>query len=132
MLYNQTLLFPNKLDADETYVLAVLIDQMGLDEDTVANTDIMKDPQGNLDYDLEGRDKSVISWKITGNLGGEAYFDLSRGPLNEGALFAERQGYHLPSAPIQQWAGGSPFVNGLSAPGVGFFTSKFNLRIPNG
>lgn len=44
----------------------------------------MKAPRGVLDYSLSGHEKSDISWKITGNLGGEDYQDRTRGPLNEG------------------------------------------------
>ncbi|PYH31773.1 glycoside hydrolase family 35 protein [Aspergillus neoniger CBS 115656] len=100
-----------------------------------ANGEFMKDPRGILDYTLHGRDdKSAISWKITGNFGGEHYADLTRGPLNEGAFFAERKGYHLPGAPVETWTKRSPF-DGLpedEAPGVGFFATTFDLNVPDG
>ena len=54
---------------------------------------------GILDYSLAGRDQSAITWKLTGNLGGEEYVDKVRGPLNEGGLFAERQGFTQPYPP---------------------------------
>jgi beta-galactosidase len=132
MFYNQTLLFPMELQRGKPYVLTVLIDHMGLDENFPANVQIMKDPRGILDYDLKGRDKSAISWKVTGNLGGEQYYDLSRGPLNEGAMYGERQGYHLPGAPVSQWHKKSPISDGISGVGVGFFTTSFDLQIPAG
>lgn len=85
MFYNQTLPFPKELlQPGLPYVVNVLIDHMGLDENFPANVQIMKDPRGILDYDLQGRAKSAISWKMTGNFGGEQYADISRGPLNEG------------------------------------------------
>lgn len=129
--YSQTLDFPEKLQAGMPYVLTVLIDHMCLDENFAANVVTMKDPRGILDYSLSGHEnnKSAISWKMTGNLGGEQYRDLSRGPLNEGATFAERQGYHLPGAPITQWEKKSPLDDGLSTAGVGFFATTFDLDI---
>lgn len=131
MFYNQTLPFPDNLQTGATYILTILIDHMGLDENFLANVQIMKDPRGILDYNLNGRDKCSIAWKITGNLGGERYYDKSRGPLNEGAIFAERQGYHLPSAPIDQWVEKYP-LDELQSLGVGFFATSFDLAIPAG
>ncbi|KAJ5811527.1 hypothetical protein N7474_007828 [Penicillium riverlandense] len=68
----------------QTYVITVLIDQMGFEENGSAGTSDMKTPRGILDYSLSGHNKSDISWKLTGNLGGEDYQDHTRGPLNEG------------------------------------------------
>ncbi|KAL7652749.1 hypothetical protein ACMYSQ_010009 [Aspergillus niger] len=132
---NQTITFPSPLAPGTTYTLTILVDHLGNDENFPANGEFMKDPRGILDYTLHSRDdKSAISWKMTGNFGGESYADLSRGPLNEGALFAERKGYHLPGAPTEQWTKRSPF-DGLpedERPGVGFFATKFDLQIPDG
>ncbi|PYI11671.1 beta-galactosidase [Aspergillus sclerotiicarbonarius CBS 121057] len=132
MFHNQTLPLPT-LHPGETYILTILIDHMGNDENFPANGAIMKDPRGVLDYTLHGRDKEAISWKMTGNLGGETYRDHSRGPLNEGALYAERQGYHLPGAPVEQWKSStSPTNKVISSPGVGFYATEFELGLPEG
>ncbi|GKZ29849.1 hypothetical protein AbraIFM66950_006710 [Aspergillus brasiliensis] len=132
---NQTITFPSSFTPGTTYTLTILIDHLGNDENFPANGEFMKDPRGIIDYTLHGRDdKSAISWKMTGNFGGEHYADLTRGPLNEGAFFAERKGYHLPGAPMEEWSERSPFV-GLpedARPGVGFFATKFDLAIPDG
>lgn len=130
MFYNQTLALKD-LKAGETYVLSVLIDHMGNDENFPANVYTMRDPRGIIDYTLHGREKETISWKITGNLGGEQYQDHSRGPLNEGGIYAERQGYHLPGAPVQQWETRSPFSD-IAPLGVGFYATSFDLRMPLG
>ena len=37
-----------------------------------------------------------IEWRIQGNKGGEAIADTMRGPLNNGGLYGEREGWHLP------------------------------------
>ena len=55
--------------------------------------------------------------------------DLIRGPLNEGAFFAERQGYHLPDAPTSSWSKRTP-TQGLDQAGAGFFTTEFDLQTP--
>jgi hypothetical protein len=68
---------------------------MGFEENGSAGTSDMKTPRGILDYSLSGHDKSDISWKLTGNLGGEDYRDHTRGPLNEGKPTCE-----LPSSTI--------------------------------
>ncbi|RAH73282.1 glycoside hydrolase family 35 protein [Aspergillus aculeatinus CBS 121060] len=143
MFHNQTIPLEG-LQSGKPYVVTVLIDHMGHDENYPANVATMKDPRGLLDYNLESRAKTAITWKITGNLGGEQYVDHSRGPLNEGAYFAERQGYHLPGAltssantnttrrdsrlilsPVR-----APTETAISSPGLRFWATSFNLRLP--
>ena len=119
------------LEAGASYTLTVLTDNMGLEEDFTVGTDTNKNPRGILNYTLAGRDAIDITWKITGNLGGENYQDRARGPLNEGGLYAERQGYHLPEPPSQDWTTASPF-DGITAPGVGLYTTSFDLDVPAG
>jgi len=55
-----------------------------------------------------------------------------RGPLNEGGLYAERMGWHLPEPPSQGWSERSPIDDGLEEAGVGFFTTTMNLDLPMG
>jgi hypothetical protein len=132
---NNTFTLPN-LSSGKAYVITVVVDNMGLDEDWTIGTETMKNPRGILDYKLSGHDQSDVSWKIAGNLGGEDYLDLSRGPLNEGALFAERQGLHLPgalSATSFKWKDSAgPVTDGISKPGIGFFATEFKLGLPSG
>ena len=128
--YNQTLPLP-PLQSGGKYVLTIVVDNMGLDENGKVGAEEMKNPRGILRYSLSGREPEAIAWKITGNLGGEAYRDKIRGPLNEGGLFAERQGYHLPSPPSAEWAEGKP-TEGIPGAGVAFYTTSFDLDIPVG
>ncbi|KAF2266782.1 hypothetical protein CC78DRAFT_107270 [Lojkania enalia] len=131
---NKTFTLPN-MAADKTYVVTVVIDNMGLDENWTIGTETMKNPRGILDYELDSRDKSVIAWKLTGNLGGEDYRDLSRGPLNEGGMFVERQGLHLPgalTAPLDWKDSAGPVGDGMKSPGIGFFAAELELTIPSG
>lgn len=90
----------------------------------------MKDPRGILNYSMNGHSQSDISWKITGNLGGEAYIDKVRGPLNEGGLYAERQGWTQPFPPNHDWASGSPGT-GINTAGLAFYQADFMLDLPN-
>jgi hypothetical protein len=129
--YNQILSFPKPLVKSTPYVLTVLIDHMGQDEEA-PGTDAVKDPRGIISYTLSGRLASDIRWKMTGNLGGEEYVDQARGPRNEGAMFAERQGYHLPNPPTSSWKLSSPILDGLTEAGVGFYTTTFDLQVPQG
>ncbi|KAL4879548.1 glycoside hydrolase superfamily [Aspergillus karnatakaensis] len=130
MFHNQTLHLPS-LTTGSSQALTILMDHMGLDMNFPASPQIMKSPRGILDYDLSTRDKTAVSWKITGNFGGERYHDQTRGPLNEGATFPERQGYHLPNAPVSTLEQRSPFADGQSA-SVGFYATSFNLSVPVG
>ncbi|KAJ5903857.1 hypothetical protein N7504_006240 [Penicillium tannophilum] len=114
-----------------SYVLTILIDNMGQDEEA-PGTDVIKFPKGILNYELPGHNQSDVSWRVTGNLGGEQYQDLVRGPLNEGSMYAERQGYHYPKPPNADWKVSNPVKTGLASPGVGFYTTSFKLEIPDG
>ncbi|KAI0385148.1 glycoside hydrolase family 35 protein [Hypomontagnella monticulosa] len=130
--HNETILLaPYSLEAGNSYVFTLLIDHMGQDEEA-PGTDAIKAPMGIINFVLTGHVKSDITWKMTGNLGGESYHDLDRGPRNEGAMFAERQGFHQPSPPSQDWAVANPITDGVATAGVGFFTTTFELDVPAG
>lgn len=116
----------------EHYVVTVLIDTMGMETNWTPGNDEMKAPRGILDYKLSGRDKDAITWKLTGNLGGEDYADRVRGPLNEGGLSVERQGWHQPKPPSDSWESANPVADGMSGAGVGFFSTSFDLDLPTG
>lgn len=104
---------------------------MGLDENYAAGDSGLKNPRGILDFDLAGHAKSDVVWKLTGNLGGEEYLDLTRGPLNEGGMFAERQGFHLPGAPTANFTTSKP-TDGITAAGIAFYSTTFDLDFPKG
>ncbi|KAI1654864.1 glycoside hydrolase family 35 protein [Daldinia decipiens] len=130
--HNDTIsMISHSLEAGKSYVFTVLIDHMGQDEEA-PGTDAIKAPMGIINFDLDGREKSDVAWKITGNLGGESYYDLARGPRNEGGMFAERQGYHQPKPPSEDWQSSNPVTEGIRSAGVGFFTTTFSLDVPAG
>ena len=128
--YNSTYTLPN-LVAGKSYVFTILVDNNGLDENWTVGADDMKSPRGILDYFLSGRNQSAITWKITGNLGGEQYIDKVRGPLNEGGLYAERQGFTQPNPPSNNWVLSSP-ETGIDRAGVAFYSTSFSLNLPQG
>jgi hypothetical protein len=129
---NSTFSLPN-VASGSSYVLTVLIDHMGLQENGQGGSSEMKTPRGILNYSLAGRNASALTWKVTGNLHGEDYEDRTRGPLNEGGLYAERQGYHLPGAPTSNWANSTHGpMTGVTAPGVSFYSTTFDLDMPAG
>ncbi|KAG4434086.1 hypothetical protein IFR05_010446 [Cadophora sp. M221] len=121
---------PN-LKAGTKYIFTAVIDHNGLNENWYVGADDMKTPRGIMNYTLTGLSQSAITWKLTGNLNGEKYLDKARGPLNEGGLFAERQGYHLPSPPSQNWAEKSP-LTGTKTAGIAFYATSFKLDLPTG
>lgn len=129
--HNQTFTF-SPLDSNKEHIITVLIDHMGLTQNTYIGQEGVKEPRGILNYSLSGHAQGDITWKLTGNFGGEDYHDLSRGPRNEGAMFAERQGYHLPGAPLQNMTVRSPVEHGIDGTGVGFFATEFDLHVPSG
>lgn len=114
----------------KAYVFTILLDHMGLEENWVVGQDLMKTPRGILNYALSNREQSAITWKLTGNLGGENYVDHVRGPLNEGGLYVERQGWHQPEPPSKNWQTVKSLNDGISKPGVGFFVTSFELDLP--
>ena len=59
--------------------------------------------------------------------------DRVRGVLNEGGLYGEREGWHLPSFPISNWIPRA-LSDGLPGgkAGVGFFVTTFALDVPSG
>ncbi|GAB7365088.1 hypothetical protein MBLNU230_g6179t1 [Neophaeotheca triangularis] len=126
-VYNVT----SALNRGERYVITVLIDHMGIETNWTPGYDMMKTPRGIIHYALNSHEQEDIAWRLTGNLGGEDYRDQTRGPLNEGSMFAERQGYHLPSPPSSDWESRSP-LDGIDSAGVGFFTTDFDLDMPAG
>lgn len=61
-----------------------------------------------------------------------SYPDKYRGLFNEGGLFGERKGWHLPGFDTSSWSS-RDLSSGLpdSIAGVGFFVTTFDLNIPS-
>ncbi|KAG5637346.1 hypothetical protein H0H81_004903 [Sphagnurus paluster] len=93
----------------------------------------LQQPRGVQGYYLVGRPANAqfTKWKLGGNFGGESFPDKTRKILNEGGLYAERKGWHLPNFDDSAWETRTPF-QGISKPGVGFFRTTFTLNLPKG
>ncbi|KAF2199152.1 hypothetical protein GQ43DRAFT_433640 [Delitschia confertaspora ATCC 74209] len=120
-----------QLERGKQYVIIILIDHMGQDE-SAPGTEGYKYPRGILDFALTSHSATDIKWKLTGNYGGEDYVDEARGPRNEGGIWAERMGWHLPGAPSGNWTSRNPVTEGMERVGVGFFAVRFKLDVEEG
>ena len=76
-----------------------------------------------------------IEWRIQGNKGGEDIADKVRGPMNNGGLYGEREGWHLPVAGGVRagsgWTSAKPDA-APPAPGTYWQRTSFKLDLPKG
>lgn len=116
---------------EENNVLTILTDYTGHDEDNVKPKGA-QNPRGILGAVLQGGEGNFSSWKIQGNAGGEKNIDPTRGPMNEGGLYAERMGWHLPGfQPDDSWDTQTP-DDGVPGASGRFYITNFTLDIDNG
>ncbi|KAF2092623.1 hypothetical protein NA57DRAFT_69687 [Rhizodiscina lignyota] len=111
-------------------VLTVVTDYHGHDETSTGPAGA-ENPRGILGAWLYDGNTTLnfTSWKIQGQAGGDqAYIDPMRGPLNEGGLYGERLGWHLPGFDASKWRSGSP-VDGVSGAGVNWYIADVSLDI---
>ncbi|KAF8159357.1 glycoside hydrolase family 35 protein [Crassisporium funariophilum] len=118
-----------RIGSDNVFV--ILQDHMGIVE---TSTNGGKEPRGIRGFSITGGNTTFSSWKLQGNQGGAASTpDTFRGYLNEGGLYAERIGAHLPGFPDSTWSTGTPLTGGgVKGAGVNFYRTTFNLSIPDG
>ncbi|KAF7335702.1 Glycoside hydrolase family 35 protein [Mycena venus] len=112
-------------------VITIVQDNMGLNETDGDNADTSKNPRGVRGFALDNGNFS--DWKVQGKVGGyTAYPDKTRGVFNEGGLFGERKGWHLPGFDTSEWET-RDLSDGLpgGGAGVGFFVTTFELNIDN-
>ncbi|KAF9220869.1 glycoside hydrolase family 35 protein [Gyrodon lividus] len=122
---------PGSLSYNQDNVITILQDNMGLNESGSA-IDEEKSPRGVRGFMLDTGDFG--EWKVQGKIGGYTnYPDKARGVLNEGGLYGERVGWHLPGYDTSSWVS-RDLSEGLpdAAAGVGFFVTTFDLNIPEG
>ncbi|KAI0128537.1 family 35 glycosyl hydrolase [Xylariales sp. AK1849] len=130
---NATLSLPTSALKPNNNVITVVVDYHGHDETSTAKG--VENPRGILGaYLLPGSSNSTgfNLWKIQGNAGGDANIDPVRGPMNEGGLYGERLGWHLPgfnTSPRSFKLGDSTPFEGLDTSGIHFYTTDFNLDI---
>ncbi|KAF9039430.1 glycoside hydrolase family 35 protein [Hymenopellis radicata] len=125
---DQVFTFPEGALVDGDNVITIVQDNMGMNEHDW-HTDNIKSPRGVRGFKLNNG--TFSDWKVQGKVGGyKAYPDKVRGVLNEGGLFGERAGWHLPAFDTSSWAS-RELSDGLvdSKAGVGFFVTTFDLNI---
>ncbi|KAI0747487.1 glycoside hydrolase superfamily [Fomes fomentarius] len=122
--------FPNgSVIPAQDNVITVLQDHMGNDEGQN-----QKSNRGIRGFELIGGVGKFSTWKVQGKRGGYQNFpDRVRGVLNEGGLFGEREGWHLPGFDTSNWTARA-LSEGLPTgkAGVGFFVTTFALDVPEG
>ncbi|KAK7031085.1 hypothetical protein VNI00_013689 [Paramarasmius palmivorus] len=122
-----------QLKGDGENVLTVIHDSTGMNQDYNVN-DEHKTPRGIRGYKLLSEDGTLdfTEWKVAGNIGGENAPDKVRGPYNEGGLWFERVGAHLPgyTASSPTWQSCNP-LEGRDTPGVTALRTTFNLSLPS-
>ncbi|WEF35451.1 beta galactosidase jelly roll domain-containing protein [Pseudoduganella chitinolytica] len=116
------------------HVIAVMVRNNSHNWDLMAD-DAHREARGLIAASLTskgGRRFAVpIAWRLQGNLGGEAIADPVRGPMNNGGLHGERQGWHLPGAPADGWRTSAPTA-APPAPGTYWLRTSFALDLPRG
>ncbi len=118
---------PAASQGDGPHVLAVLVRSMSHQEDGGAN-DAFKAALGLTAVTFAGA-APAVTWRIQGTLGGESGGDRVRGPLNNGGLYGERSGWHLPGYPDHRWAD-VPLPYADPRPGVAWYRTTLRLRVP--
>jgi beta-galactosidase GanA len=120
------------------HVISVMVRNNSHNWDLMAD-DYHREARGLIAASLTSRGGSrfavPIQWRIQGNKGGEAIADLVRGPMNNGGLYGEREGWYLPQGKGANagtgWAvaktGDAP-----PAPGTYWLRTTFNLDLPKG
>ncbi|ETW78704.1 glycoside hydrolase family 35 protein [Heterobasidion irregulare TC 32-1] len=112
-------------------VVVVIQDHTGIIEAYINGG---KEPRGIRGYSITGGNTTFTTWKLQGNQGGAAHApDAVRGYLNEGGLYAERIGAHLPGFDDSKWASGTPLSGGgVHDAGVNFYRTTFSFDVPQG
>ncbi|WP_241911148.1 beta-galactosidase [Streptomyces sp. DH-12] len=108
-------------------VLAILVRNMGHYEDW-SSDGRSKGGRGLADVEVPG--SGTVEWRIQGAAGGPDPADTVRGIFNNGGLYGERMGWHLPGAPDSSWSTTQSFKS--ERPGVRWYRTTAGLDLPEG
>lgn len=118
------------------YVIAVQVRNNGHNWNLMAD-DYHREARGliaaNLTSKSGNRFAVPIEWRIQGNKGGEKIADLVRGPMNNGGLYGEREGWYLPPAQDKDFVTGWDKAKTTDAPpqaGTYWLRTTFDLDLP--
>ncbi|GGW38791.1 beta-galactosidase [Streptomyces lucensis JCM 4490] len=112
-----------RLRSPGRHVLSVLVRRMQHDQDGKA-LDTHKAARGLTAAAFRGAAPKV-TWRIQG----EGAPDPVRGPMNNGGLYGERQGWHLPGFRDHDWEEAS-FPRADRRQGVTWYRTAFRLSVP--
>lgn len=116
------------LRSSDDNVLVVVMDNSGHDQRAEA-----LNPRGITNATLVGPGTYGFNeWKIAGTAGREDVLDRVRGSLNEGGLYAERVGMHLPGFDDSSWPTSEGPGLSVPGPGVRIFRTVVPLSVPRG
>jgi beta-galactosidase GanA len=113
---------PAELQNDGAHVLSVMVRNDSHNEDGGVN-DAHKEGRGLIGVGY-GAATPAVSWKIQGGVA-----DPVRGPLNNGGLYGERNGWSLSGYPDRGWAD-RRVPDATAVPGTSWYRTSFDLRIP--
>ncbi|MER6524702.1 beta-galactosidase [Streptomyces sp. NPDC001508] len=114
-----------RLAAPGGHVLSVLVRRMQHDRDG-GNEDTHKAARGLTRAGFEGA-APTVKWRIQGALAP----DPARGPMNNGGLYGEREGWHLPGFADGGWRPVQlPYRR--QEQGVAWYRTTFRLTVPGG
>jgi beta-galactosidase GanA len=118
------------------HLIAVMVRNNSHNWDLMAD-DAHREARGLISASLTSRGGKrfavPIDWRIQGNQGGEDIADTLRGPLNNGGLYGERQGWYLPAAGTPAAGSGwtrAKLGDAPPAPGTYWLRSSFRLDLP--
>ncbi|KAF2026978.1 hypothetical protein EK21DRAFT_72984 [Setomelanomma holmii] len=123
--------FGNATLKEKDNVVTVITDYTGHDQTSTGPTGA-ENPRGILGAQLLSGNNTKLSfdqWKIQGNAGGESNIDAVRGPMNEGGIYGERLGWHLPGFNTEKWTSANPVADGVNGAGIKWFSTTFDLNI---
>ncbi|WP_420143692.1 glycoside hydrolase family 35 protein [Sphingobium sp.] len=117
------------------HMLSVMVRNNGHNWD-LDSDDFHKEARGLISASLEGGPSgrsfvTPVTWKIQGKKGGEDLPDPVRGPANNGGLYGERMGWHLPGFDDRAWGRVSLPAAQVEA-GTSWYRTDFTLNVPKG
>lgn len=114
------------------HLLSIMVRNNSHNWDLAAN-DEHKEGRGLISVSLGARQgpkfATQVAWKIQGNQGGETITDLLRGPMNNGGLWGERQGWYLPVAASKADAQWQSAVPTAPPPQAGTYWLRTNVKL---
>jgi beta-galactosidase GanA len=129
-----TLTVPTAARTTGNHVLSVMVRNDGHNEDGGVN-DAQKEGRGLISAayaDAAGTAlQPALTWRVQGDKGGETISDTARGPLNNGGLFGERNGWHLPGFADSAWTT-RPVPDTAATTGTSWYRTRFSLTVPAG